>query len=883
MRRPRLTDVENRVHQATWAFANGRLEDIQFLEWAIALSAEQDAERTSLRNLFDHHAKSVREPFVLAWRCIFEYWQRPDIEANHSKFLVRRKLKQGGTQREIIHQIVESVRPWLRIDTSKRYRTLSGEELPKRPRHLKHLIWASISSGDRLSPHDIGLQQINDRDFLFELATALNAALLSGLNVARMIGSISQDMDITNWEVHRVYYVPEALYPEGGGEPDRYSDGFAPATKLMFAITERLASIDLEAARRIVASWDTRRWKLYRRLWAAAARNSELANAEDVSLFLEQTDDVEFWRAGSYPEIAEVRAVRWNSLPIESASRLEKRILKGEPAKLIPDSIEKADILGYKRYHIFVELRRIQAAGGNLSEKAATWLHEAAKEIERTPEVDVTHGFNQGVRLFHRGRTVTQSFEGIPNSKLLNELAKSLADSGWDDKSQNASEFIAQNASVILELLEKSSDLTVAAKVWQAFGYGFRPSNLNTGPDKASVEDKAKIPIAVQACKDIAVERPDVISKAISGLASFMGSWDRLLSDRGEFHIAWLALWPFAVMKTNEVDVPSSPLNDRAFSSSVGQLLLALISTCPHLRTGEDPMSQGFWPRIFSAIAETTGEARLQTQYVLVRDLDYFFVAAPAWASKHLLEPLKASLRDSATLDLWEGFSLGHLPRRELMSELAESIVAATISNELSGKVKGDLAERVMWSILSDRGERKEAAVPINLAQQMLRMGGDDVRKESVRALSQFLKGNDDRNEQARFELVRSVFQEVWPKELTLSSRAVSETLAEFPAAAGAFYAEAADLVLPYLTPFDCWSLYDYGVLDHNDPNEKLKSIDNPTKASAFLSVLDRTVGGEEGAIIPNGLEGALLHIRKLAPKLEKDVQYQRLLTLIRR
>ncbi|RVG14949.1 hypothetical protein [Sinorhizobium meliloti] len=883
MRRTRLTDAENRVRQATWAFADGRLENAPILEWALGLTTDQEAERASLRDLFDRQAKSVGEPFALAWRCIFEYWQRPDAETNHGKFLIRRELKQGGTQREVIRLIVDSVRPWLKIDTSKRYRALSGEELPKKPKHLKHLIWASISSGDRLTPQDIGLQEINDRDFLFELATGLNAALLSGLNLARMIGSISKDMDVTNWQVHRVYYVPAAQYPEGGGEPDRHSDGFAPATKLMFAVTERLASIDVEAARRIVASWDTNGWKLYRRLWAAAARNSELVDAEDVSAFLGRIDDAEFWWASSYPEIAEVRAVRWSSFSADSAARLERRLLKGEPAKLIPDGIEKVEVARYKRRHILIELRRIQAAEGNLSERAVNWLEEAAKELEHAPGVDVTHGFNQGVRLLHRERTAVQSFEGIANSKLLDTLAKSLADSGWDDKSQNASEFIAQNASVVLELLEKFPDLTVAAKIWQAFGYGFRPSDLNVGPDKASAEDRAKIPVAVQACKALTVERPEVISKAISGLTSFMGSWDRLLSDQDEFRTAWLALWPFAIAKINELEEPSSPLSDRAYNSPVGQLLLALISTCPRLQAGEDPMSQGLWPQLLSAVAETTGEARLEAQYVLIRDLGYFIVAAPAWASKNLLEPLKASTHGSATLALWEGFGSGHLPQREVMSELAQSIVTATISNELSGKVKGDLAERVMWSILLDREEGKEPAVPIYLAQQMLRMGGDDVRKESVRALEQFLKRDNDLDEQARFELVRSVFQEVWPKELTLSSKAVSETLAELPAAAGAYYAEAAELVLPYLTPFDCWSLWDYGVLDHNDPDEKLKSIDDPVKASAFLSVLDKTVGGEDGAIIPDGLEDGLLHIARLAPKLNRDVRFQRLLTLSRR
>ncbi|MDJ1638565.1 hypothetical protein [Rhizobium rhizogenes] len=875
MRRPRLTDTETRIRLATWAFAGSRLEDIAVLEWALALTSEQEAERSALMDVFGR--LSVREPYALAWRCVFEYWQRPDAETNQDKFLIKRELKHGGIQRETIRLIVESIRPWLKVETPNRFQALSGEKPPKKPKHLKHLISASISSGGRLTPGEIGLPEIEDRDFLFELATALNASLLAGLNLAKLIGWISIDHDMTNWQVRRAYYVPEEQYPEGGGEPDRHSEGFAPASKLMFAVTERLAMFDAEAARRVIASWDISGWKLYRRLWAAAARNPELVSADDVSTFLEGLDDREFWWPSSYPEIAELRAVRWNTLPNAGKARLERRLLKGEPSKLIPNTIEKADVPHYKSRNVSTELRRIQAANGTLSNKCISFLEQEAEGFAQ--HVDLTSGFNQGVRIVHGGRPVPQNFGGSASSNLLEELAKALTDDRWDEKSETASGYIAENAAAILDLLRRGSDPNLAARVWQAFGYAFRPSDLNTGVEKASAEDKAKIPVAVDACRAIAVERHEVIRQAIKGLASFMGSWDRLLKDESDFHVAWLALWPFAVSETNQAEESSSSLNDRTFNTTMGQMLWALAGTFPSVRHGEDPMSLGQWPDILAALAETTGEVRLLTQSALIRDLSYLFVAAPAWTSKNLIE----TLINSPSPDLWESFGSADLPQREVMAELAQSIVTAAVTNEIPGKVRGDLAERVVWSLLLDRRDKSEPAVPLNLAQQMLRMGGDDVRRESVRAFDEFLDRKDDLDEQGRFEIVRSVFEDVWPKELTLSSRKVSEELAKLPAAAGPFYSDAAELVLPYLTPFDCWSLWDYGVRDHNDPTKRFSVINNEANASAFLAVLDKTVGGEDGAIIPDGLEDALAHIARLAPKLEKSVRFQRLLTLNRR
>ncbi len=175
MRIHRLNDAENRVRQTTWAFADGRFEDPEVIEWAIALTPEQETERISLRELCDRQRRALREPYALAWRCIFEFWRAPQTQTAHDALLVRRELKQGGRLREAIKLIVNAVAPWLKVETARRFQSLAAERAPKRPRHLKHLLYASISSGKRLTPQDIGLAEIGDRDFLFELRYSANS------------------------------------------------------------------------------------------------------------------------------------------------------------------------------------------------------------------------------------------------------------------------------------------------------------------------------------------------------------------------------------------------------------------------------------------------------------------------------------------------------------------------------------------------------------------------------------------------------------------------------------------------------------------------------------------------------------------------------------
>ncbi len=880
MRTQPISNAERRVRQTTWAFADGRFENREVIEWAIALTPEQATERLSLRDLYVRQTKPIREPYTLAWQCIFEFWHAPQQQKADAA-LVRRELRQGWRQREMIRLIVDAVRPWLKVETARRYQVLSSNAPPKKPRHLRHLLYASISGGGRLSPQDIGLSGISDRDFLFELASSLNASILEALNLAKMIGAISNEMDITNWQVHRVYYVPQDQHPEGGGEPDRYHEGFAPSTKLMFAALERLADIDIDAARRVVASWDTDGWTLYRRLWAAAARAPNLAKHSEVASFLNKLHDREFWIAGSYPEFAELRAVRWNTFSPEEINCLESRLLRGEPAKHVPSGIPKSETQNYKRRHTANELRRIQAGGGTLSAKGEKWLATTLEQLqEQLTGSDLTMGFNQGVRMITRDRTIAQDFDGVATTRLLEELAKSLSEEGWDSRSENAADFIGANALSILKLLGDRPDTSVAAKIWQAFGHRFKPSDLNVRRAAANVDDLEKIPVALEACKAIIAERGDVIASAIDGLTSFIGGWDRLIGEVDDFKRAWLTLWPYAVSRTNGQPDLEGPLNNIAFGTPVGQMMWAMIGMCPTISEGANPFEDGIWPAILSAVEGADGLALLVARYVLIRDISYFYAASPEWATRNLVTPLKTL----SSADLWESFSTGNLPSYNLMSQLSEPIVKATMMSELPTSAKADLAERVVWSIIFDRRENKPPAVPLALAQQMLRLGDDHVRAQAVRALVDFLRRNDEMPDQtARFDLAKSIFQDVWPKELTLTSRAVSEELAKFPAAAGDYYAEAAALVLPYLTPFDCWSLWDYGLGDVDESESQFEIVDSPAKAAALLSILDKTVGGEDGAIIPDRIEDVLLHLASIAPKLEKDARFQRLVTLNRR
>jgi hypothetical protein len=126
-------------------------------------------------------------------------------------------------------------------------------------------------------------------------------------------------------------------------------------------------------------------------------------------------------------------------------------------------------------------------------------------------------------------------------------------------------------------------------------------------------------------------------------------------------------------------------------------------------------------------------------------------------------------------------------------------------------------------------------------------------------------------------------FEFVWPLERTLTSHSLSNALAKLPSKSGTAFAEAVDAIERFLTPFDCWSLYEYGLYGRDPDGKKLREFTGPKEAAALLKLLDATIGSEERAVHPIDLDRALVAIRGADPKLVRDTRYARLSALERR
>ena len=159
-------------------------------------------------------------------------------------------------------------------------------------------------------------------------------------------------------------------------------------------------------------------------------------------------------------------------------------------------------------------------------------------------------------------------------------------------------------------------------------------------------------------------------------------------------------------------------------------------------------------------------------------------------------------------------------------------------------------------------GEAVRRELPCARLSQMLRFADEEIRTCAARAVRIY---QDEAPEQAggprsAAEVFRSAvqpfFQQAWPQERSLATREVSQELSGIPAVSGDAFVETVEEIERFLTPFDCWSMLDYGFYDNSETGDGMTPqlatmIDDEPKGYALLRLLDRTIGDTHNAVGP--------------------------------
>ncbi len=904
-----LNDQERAAFRTVMAFLDGRLEERSTVHWALQLSPNDSTKRLALLELINSpNNMRMGEPWRTAWRLIEEYWNNPIVEdhSSSSAYNAKYQYQAGDRSRSLVKTIVGIVAPRLKVEPFSALYSHSSE-LPARPKKINDLFSTLLTSGELINPGFFGIGSLNDRDFLLSLAYSLDAAVNNGLDIVRRIAGIGTRRHWQFGMLYRVYYVLPLEDTDHDDEPDRFHRGMAPSVKLLHAVVSRLADIDIFSAREFVGRWKLTVSPFHLRLWAALSRDPRISSSNEVAAVLLELDNEYFWNIHKFPEIAELRAKRFKDLTAADQNLITSRIRRRPPRAQWPKEADTDEVENARLYWAVRELRRIEIAGVTLPNRDQFWIQSNIVRFADLLKMDDIHeGFQKSSRAQILSANPDNRYDLLSGEARLNalELALSSHRGGWDDDpAERASSWIRQgNVENVLKDFESIPNGGASyVKVWERFGWSHSTGN------KSDLNRTARdLPKEAGRVLSLLSKLPETtISKAINGISHWLSTWAKQMIVHDKWCDIWLKIWPIAVEATNamqvseeEVDInvvdehfnEQEPISLDVLNTSVGKLVGVFLTACPSLQMGNRPFDiHGELRTLRGAIMAATGRSGLIALHRLIEELPYFLHADPEWTRKHLLECLTADSANARAL--WRAIA-----RRTQFSPVLE-IIGETMSERVTDRrLDRETRQSLLFSLIVEclhaLLKQRAPAVPYSRVQQTIRSVEDEVRSHGAEAIGRFVHDISKPNVRSPtthsaefiFRTAAEPFlQRVWPQERSLSTSGVSKALADLPAASGEAFSEAVTAIERFLVPFECWSMIDYGLYGDESGEPRLSRINTPAKASAFLRLLDLTIGKSDGAVIPHDLADALDQVRHAAPSLSASPIFRRLGTAARR
>ena len=433
---------------------------------------------------------------------------------------------------------------------------------PRKPKSFHDLVHTKLTSGRLADIQTLQLSQIEHIEFLTSLANRLESAISEGIEIAGRIGWGG----IRNfWQLGGLH----SVYPrktDGGDvdDVDYFHEGIAPSVKLFYSVMQRIVSLNRPVALPLIQQLRYASSAIHRRLWAAFAFDSELVSIGDIELFLAESTDYEFWEAGEFPEIAELRARRFSELSSTMQKSVVSRLLKGPPRSLWPRQADKEKVALSRSFQTVQELKRIENFNASLPPNAREWLQSKIGLFPHLNNNETDIGLPEGVTARYGGPVPDRRFDELSGLSRLRALENALASNSdtwqndaagmanaWLTKEDNAEQIIHDLA----ELPDSSESLP---RVWDRIGWAHSPSS-----------DAAKNSLEARMVLRLIEGLPnETKSFAIEGLSYWLDRWRKCIETIPLAIAIWFDLWPYAVSATNAQTTDDEEVNLSVVASS---------------------------------------------------------------------------------------------------------------------------------------------------------------------------------------------------------------------------------------------------------------------------------------------------------------------------
>ena len=594
-------------------------------------------------------------------------------------------------------------------------------------------------------------------------------------------------------------------------------------------------------------------------LFRSSTQNGILTDVEAGNLFAGLPDST-FWGGAHQRDLLLALEKRWASLPPESATEIERRLLAGPP---VDDRDPPEDV----QQRAWSSLNRIYWLHNHGCEFSFDFNTESARLRDLVPNWQPASA-ERAARSFESqsGNVRTDNkFDALLSIPLADLLIRAKELSGHslegfvrDDPFSGLSAARPIRAFRALVAAAKRQDWPDWA--WTTFLA--RETRANDKPRLScaiawrisSFPASTTGELAYQISAWLEIATPSLAARCPLALDAV---WTTLTAALGKAAAAGRS----AIVRRDE---ERPDWVTEALNSPVGKLTQVLMQDARVTAPKQSSDVSASWLHSVEQLLSLPEPARQYALAILAYNLNWFDARAPQWTEQHLIASLniKGPDRDA----IWAGYFWRNCtPAKSLYRKLKDNVVSLIESRSVTehGHV-GFLAAMLLdgWQRIDiDDAPR---LITDSEMRDMLLKGGDDFRAQALWYLGRWIKGTDRRS-QAWARLLPDFFRDVWPRHKAAKTPKTSARLCDLAFSDTDIFSRIADVV----TDLEAQVSDQHLVLTNLQDEGSAIVKKYPKQALALLfSVLPEAV-----TRWPYGLEGILDRLQQADPSLAKNEQ----------
>jgi hypothetical protein len=635
-------------------------------------------------------------------------------------------------------------------------------------------------------------QVLEDEVALFR---SLERTLLDALEEADDIGFL-QGWDRPSYDVPSVAHHPQ----------NAHHRGFCPITRTLAELWLRIASRDVERARKLVQPWAAVPYLLVRRFHLFAHAHTAFSPVEAAKA-VRALDDETFWLGEAQVEIMRILTGRWADLPHDDRAAIETRLRGGKPRDLYrADAFEnEGEWQSVWDSAVYRRLKRIEETGGGLSRESTVLLAEIAA---RNPKWQPSSGDRDDFHSWHEMRSGPSGhpelLAGIADEALVTEAMRIQRERRFEEGDIWRVFCDADPDRALRGLGTEAGNGRWDAEAWRYLIWAANDKGdaefqfaladlLLAMPDAPLVE---LLPAATSWLQ----RKHDVLAGATQpGGSRFLPLWDRFAS------LAFPAGEEGGINTKDATD----DLVTESLNSPGGVLAWALLDALSSPGPEADSLlGSDFTPRFDKAVA-AGGRAGLLARVYLIRFIAYFDAIDPTWTEQQLTPRL--SWDHPEALALWRSYAHGEIGSSRLFNALKPAMLAAFERKQLADdEFEGIISKLLSVCIWHQRGESPEYDLTGAELKRALTVGPPAARRNTSwnfwRMMADPERTPADKAARWR-EIVGPLFRDIWPLDADLRSKGTTRNFVNMALESGEAFPEAVDAILDFLIPYELYQI----------------------------------------------------------------------------